>query len=272
MSLKKLAGKVKKEQKELDKPFSAHFTDAIDKYLTAPPTEEKSSRLAFRPSSYYKCTRQTYYFLRGEPSKKKRFARSERILAVGTALHEWVQREVLMKMNLQEDSPIKLLAKEELPSFGKEGIEFIDTHDAPPMEVKFVDTRFTSVYPISAMVDGSLTMQSKNFLFEFKTINPKDFQILIEPLTDHIKQGAVYALCTGVRSVMFLYLCKGTQEWKPYLVKYTDEQLDWVVDRIQTTENYVLTGTLPPKEVSEQCRWCGYKSLCDKEPWDGQPQ
>ncbi|MGA4519286.1 hypothetical protein ACPA0F_18670 [Solibacillus silvestris] len=265
MSLKKLANKVKKEQKELDKPFAEHFTDALDKYLVAPKTGGRSTRLAFRPSQYYKCVRQTYYFLSGVQGKSKRYPRSERILQVGTALHEWIQREILMKMDLEEESTIRLVPKEELPAFGKEGIEFLEQHDAPPMEVKFLDTRFTSVFPISAMVDGSLTMQGKNFLFEFKTINPRDFANLIEPLTDHIKQGAIYALSTGVRSVMFLYLCKGTQEWKPYLVTYTDEQLEWVVERIQTTENYVVNDELPPKEVSSQCQWCGYKTLCDKE-------
>lgn len=265
MSLKKLASKVKKEKKESDKTFEEHFTGAIDKFFIDPPGGERTRRLAFNPSGYYKCVRQTYYHLKGIPSKKKRYARSERILQVGTALHEWIQREVLMVMDVQDDSPIRLLPKEELPSFGKDGIEFINEHHAPPMEVKFLDHRFTKRFPISAMVDGSLTMLNKNFLFEFKTINPKDFEMLIEPLTDHIKQGAIYSLSTGVRSVMFLYLCKGTQNWKPYLVTYTDDQIDWVVSRIQTTEDYVLRDELPPKEVSDQCKWCGYKQLCEKE-------
>ena len=82
---------------------------------------------------------------------------------------------------------------------------------------------------------------------------------------DHIKQGAIYALSTGVRSVMFLYLCKGTQEWKAYLITYSDEQIQWVIDRIQASEKYVIENELPPKEISNQCKWCGYKTLCDKE-------
>lgn len=265
MSLKKLANKVKKEIKAADKTFEEHFTDAIDRFLVKDPENPRPKRLAFNPSQYYKCMRALYYNLKGLTGKKKRYARSERILAVGTALHEWIQEEVLMKMSEVTDSEIRLLPKEELPSFGAEGIEFIEEHHAPPMEVKFLDYRFTKKFPISAMVDGSLTMQSKDFLFEFKTINPKDFEFLIEPLTDHIKQGAIYALSTGVKSVMFLYLCKGTQNWKPYLVTYTQEQLDWVVNRIQTTEQHVLEDTLPPKEESTQCNWCAFKALCTKD-------
>jgi CRISPR/Cas system-associated exonuclease Cas4 (RecB family) len=265
MSLKKLANKVKKEIKESEKTIEERFIESLDHFLVSQPNDNHPTRLAFRPSQYYKCIRQTYYFLKGLKGNKKRYPRSERILQVGTALHEWIQTQVLMKMDALDDSPIRLLPKEELPSFGKAGIEFIEEHQAPPTEIKFLDYRFTKKFPISAMIDGSLTMMNKNFLFEFKTINPDDFSLLIEPLKEHIKQGAVYSLCTGIRNVMFLYLCKGTQNWKAFLVTYSDEQLAWVVDRIQTTENYVLNDELPPKEESAQCKWCEYKNICSKD-------
>ena len=265
MGMKNLVGKIKKDQKEKDVSFEDEFVKQIDTFLVAPPKEPRPVRRAFRPSSYYKCMRQTFYFLTGAQPKGKKYARSERILQVGTALHKWIQSDVLMEMAGTDDYPLSLLAVEELPSYGKAGIEFIQDPSVPPMEVKFVDTRFTDKFPISAMVDGSLTMKNKNFLFEFKTINPKDFDFLIEPLADHIKQGAIYSLCTGIHTVMFLYLCKGTQKLKGYTVKYTQRQLDWVVERIQQTEDYAINMNLPPKEVSQQCQWCSYKHLCDKE-------
>lgn len=263
MSLKSLANKVKKENKEHDKTFEEKFIGQVDQFLVAPPKEERPTRLAFRPSSYAKCQRLVYYFLKGIKEKKKENPRSKRILEVGTALHEWIQTEVFMKMDL-EDYQIKLVPKEELPSFGQEGIQFLEEHNAPPMEVKFLDHRWTEKFPISAMVDGSMTFMNKDMLFEFKTINPNDFDLLIEPLTDHIKQGAIYSLSTGVKSVMFLYLCKGTQQLKSYLITYRQEQLDWVVNRIRSIEGYVLRDELPPKEESKHCTWCGYKTLCDK--------
>jgi len=77
----------------------------------------------------------------------------------------------------------------------------------------------------------------------------------------------MYSLCIGIRKVMFLYLCKGTQNLKAYTVDYKDEQLQWVVDRIQGVEDKVLNDELPDKEAdSLSCRFCPYKSICDKEP------
>lgn len=264
MSLKKLANMVKKEQKEHNKTPEELFTAVLDNFLIS-RDNKRSGRLAFNPSSYYKCARLQFYKLTGQPPRKKKYARSERILDVGTQLHEWVQTQVLMKLDEQENSAIKLIPLEELPTYGIEGIEWIKEHNAPPTEVKFVDSRWTRKFPVSAMVDGAFTFMAKDILFEFKTINPDDYNKIIEPLKDHLKQGAIYCLGTGIRYVMFLYLNKGNQEWKAYLVEYRQEQLDWVVARITTIEDYVLRGELPPKEEGDNCKYCEFKYLCDED-------
>jgi len=259
VGLKGLVKKIKNESKE--KSFEMRYLEAIDKYLVEPKGEQKKVRLAFRPSSYYKCQRMVYYFLNGVPEKNKKPARIQRILDIGTITHEWIQEDVLMNM-----CTVKPLSVEEIPTYGEIGIEFIREHGSAPIEIKFVDKRWTARYPVSAMVDGFLEFENMNFLFEFKTINPKDFETLIEPLMEHIKQGAIYALCTGVRQVMFHYINKGNQEWKAFLVKYTDEQLEWVIERIQTIEGYVMKNELPEKEVStKDCRYCSFKNMCGKE-------
>jgi len=286
MSLKKIANKVKKENKANDLTITELFTATLDEFLINRETK-KSSRLAFNPSGYYKCSRLLFYKLRNVGGgTKKKFARSERILNHGTVIHEWVQREVLMEIDKKEDSKIKLIPMNELPSYGKEGIEYIphpldraiisvsDTGESkiieqfsstPNTEIKFIDRRWTKVFPISAMIDGAFTFMNKDMVFEFKTINPNDFTNLIEPLVDHIKQGAIYALSTGIRNVMFLYYNKGNSEWRAFLVEYTQEQLDWVVNRIQTIENMVLNLILPPKEESNNCNFCEFRSLCEKD-------
>ncbi len=268
MGLKSLANQIKKEQKEANKSFEERFIDEIDTFLVEKAERERDReerRLAFRPSQYFKCERQTYYFLKGIKGKEGIYPRSQRILQVGTQLHEWIQKDVFMEMN-KLDYPIKLLPKEELPFFGVEGVEILEEHNAPPMEIKFLDYRFTEKFPISAMIDGAMEYDGYPFLFEFKTINPKDFEYLIEPLPDHIKQGALYSMCIGLRKTMFLYLCKGTQNLKAYTIDYTDEQLEWVKDKIQGVERKVLNNELPDKDGNSIiCRFCPYKSLCDKE-------
>jgi CRISPR/Cas system-associated exonuclease Cas4 (RecB family) len=268
LSLKKLAQQVKKEQKDKDRTVEELFTAAIDEFImqrTEARANSKTHRKAHNPSSYYKCMRMKWYELMDYPSKRKTTPKQQRVFDVGTITHEWVQDEVLAEMDKREDSPLRLIPYTELPAFQDEQIEFIREHNSSPIEIKFLDWRFTKLFPISAMVDGAFRFAGKDILFEFKTINSKDFEYLIEPSMDYRKQGAIYSTCLGVRFVMFLYINKDNQEWKAFLVEYTDEQHQWVKDRIQTLEMYVETKTLPPKEASDNCRWCAFKSLCDKE-------
>lgn len=268
MSLKNLAKKVKDDQKERSKTTEELFVAALDKYLEKSrgrSEEERPNKIAFNPSSVYKCQRQIWYKLKGFKGNKHVYARSARILEVGTALHEWVQTQVFQPMSEETGATIKLLTLEELPAYGQDGIDFIREHHAPPMEVKFRDRRFTKVIPISAMTDGAFSFKQQDMLFEFKTINPDDFKLLIEPLKDHVKQGAVYSLSLGIKYVMFLYFNKGNQHWRAFLVEYTADQHDWVRDRLTTIEDYYLQDELPPKEESDQCKWCPFKSYCEKE-------
>ncbi|SNS21093.1 protein of unknown function DUF83 [Anaerovirgula multivorans] len=265
MGLRNLAKQIKQKEKEASVTIEEKFIKAIDGFLLTSPKKPRVDRLAFKPSQYYKCKRQTYYFLGGEKGIKKKYPRSERILQVGTALHEWVQEDVFMSMKelMGGELEVELLPKEELPNFGKEGLEFLKQSDAPDMEIKFLDHSYTEKFPISGMVDGWMEFDNISFLFEFKTINSKDFSLLIEPLKDHVKQGALYCLSLGVKRVMFLYLCKDTQNLKAYLVTYTDEQIEWVRKHIVGIEKAIDSKELPDKEVNQSCRFCQYKHLCD---------
>lgn len=264
MGLSDLAKTIKKEQKEKNKPLEVKFIEVLDEFLIRNDDYEPSK--TFKPSKYYKCQRQTYYLLKGKEARNKKYPRSQRILDVGTALHRWIQDDVIIKLAEKANSPIKLLPPEELPCFKEEGFEIVENKYSSPMEIKFIDHRWTQEFPVSAMVDGWMEFLNLNFLFEFKTIKPEDFGYLIEPTVDHIKQGALYSLCTGVRHILFLYLCKGTQHWKPFLVTYNSEQIDWVRNRIQSTEGYVLRNELPSKEGSRMdCRFCEYEYLCKKD-------
>ena len=269
-----LAKKVKQEAKDAQKPMSDLFLEAIDNYLVKSrilkneeyENSKTDKRPSIKPSSYYKCIRKLWYDFMGFPKKERWYPRSIRILENGTVLHEWIQTQIFMDMD-KGDYAIKLLPANELPEYGKEGIEFIKEHKAPDMEVKFKDRRHTEKYAISAMIDGHMEFMNLQMLFEFKTINPKDFELLIAPLKDHIKQGAIYAMCLGVPRVMFLYYDKGSQFMKPYLVEYNDDQITWAKARCQTIEEYLLNQELPPKEKGEgkDCDFCPFKALCDKD-------
>lgn len=264
-----LAKMLKQSSEKKEKTTEERVLGVIDKFLVASPEdkgkEPRVDRLAFRPSGIHKCARELYYFLTREEGTERNTARSMRILEVGTALHEWIQTEVFMEIDKLDKFPIKLLSSEDMPTYGTEGISYLKEHNAPPMEIKFLDSRWTKKFPVSAMVDGAFTFDNTDMLFEFKTINTKDFSMLIEPKKEHKLQGAIYVLCTGIKNVMFMYLDKNTQELKSYIVNYTDEQLDWIVSRMQDIESHVERGEIPDKEVSQNCRWCKYTKSCKRD-------
>lgn len=261
MSLKNLAKQVRQDQKAASLTTEELFVSVIDKYLVD-NVGHKSFRPAFQPSSYYKCQRALFYTLKGIAEDRKVYPRGQRTLQIGTALHDWIQN---MLAAIDKTSlGIKLLPVEEIPFYRAAGVEIIKNHKSNPIEVKFIDKRWTEKYPVSAMIDGALEFMNRQVIFEFKTINTDDFKLLIEPLKDHVKQGAIYALCTGINRVMFLYLDKNTSHLKAYLVEYTEEQLEWVKKRIKYIEDCLIDNELPEKEdYGENCKWCGYKHLCE---------
>lgn len=250
----------KKRVKKI-KTFEDKFVDMIDKFISNNINEQESHSIT--PSSYYKCLRKVWYKLLGFHVSDKKAPRTQRILKVGILLHEWIQKEIFMKMD-GYDGFVKLLKAEDLPVYGQEGIEFIKEHDAPDMEIKFKDKRFTKKYQISAMIDGAMEWGGEKFLFEFKTIKDEDFNFLEEPLTDHRLQGAIYSMCLGIPKVMFLYFNKNTQEFKPYMVEYEDKQYDWVKERINLIEEALESENLAPKE-EHGCTYCDFKKYCKND-------
>ena len=269
MSLKNLAKQVKKEHKEAEQPFNLQFLATIDEYLVKSRVEARAKRgerrLSFQPSSYYGCQRSLWYKLNKFPFTDNPTPVSERWTEIGSITHSWIQDTILDPMGEDKRFKISLVPKEELLVFGKEGITFIDEHQNSSVEIKFLDTRWTEQIPVSAMVDGCMHFGGRDFLYEFKTMKQEKFDPLIYPLKEHIKQGALYSLCLGL-PVMFHYINKNNQQWKTFFIEYTQEQLDWVANRLRNMERYYLENILPEKEECEEnCRFCSYKKYCKKD-------
>lgn len=263
MSMKKLIQGIKKDVKESNKPISQQFLDTIDTHLIKLGGGDFESK-SLKPSSYYRCMRSTFYSLMEFPKKDVVNARSQRIFRVGNALHNDIQ-DLLLDMSKTSGAGVKLIPTEETPASKSGGITFIKEHNSHVIEAKFKDTRYTEKYPVSAMVDGLIEFQGIQMIFEYKTCKDSIFNSLIEPSVDYIKQGAIYSLCLGIRQVLFVYINKDTQDMKCYHVTYTDAQLQWVTDRLTCIEKYLLAKELPPKEESSSCRWCSYKTICEKD-------
>lgn len=263
--LKKLAGKIKKEEKLASRTYEDLFIATVDDYMIKDrQLNERRRKKTFNPSSYFKCKRLQWYSFKsidaGVEVSSSRSARLNRIFEVGSRLHEWFQDAIIMDMS-DKGYPVKVLTINDLPVKDKAGLQFMGVHSSSPMEIKFRDSSYSNI-PISAMIDGFINFMDMDVLFEFKTINADDFTLLLEPLIDHVKQGAMYSLCLGIDRVLFLYLCKNTQNLKAYVYEYNNSHRDWVIDRISEIEDLYKKNILPEKEVGTDCRYCAFKKLC----------
>jgi hypothetical protein len=276
LSLKALAKKVIKETEEQEKSLSEKFVNVLDKFIVNSRSEDKDSNVYterrskyIRPSSYSKCLRSTWYSMLGFPGNKTYKAKGLRTLEIGTALHEWVQKEIFMRKNF----PIELCDYKQIPSYGAEGIEFFTAkqnklENRPKMEIGWIDKRWTKKYHLYSIIDGFLSFENLYMLFEFKTINPNDFKYLYQPLEENMLQASLYSLSTDIDTIMFLYINKGNSEWKPFEFRVTEQQKEWSLDRIQSMDSSLINLELPKTEPNKFCNLCPYKSLCDEDKCD----
>jgi CRISPR/Cas system-associated exonuclease Cas4 (RecB family) len=280
MGLKALAKSIKTEVKKQSETLPEKFLRKLDTYLVSSRQKEREkqdahSGLYIRPSSYYKCMRQTWYRMKKFPSKDNSTAKGLRTLEIGTALHEWVQRDIFM----QKDFPYPLVPADELPCFNQQGLELFTKEqnrieNRPEMEIGWIDKRWTSKYFIYSIIDGALDIEHMYYLFEFKTINPDDFKYLYEPLEEHKKQATLYALSLGIDNILFLYINKANSEWKAFEYYVTEEQKEWALKRVIHLDYCLVNDILPDKEITPlpkygpnvtSCRYCSYKNICEKD-------
>jgi hypothetical protein len=271
MGLKDLAKAIQTENEV--KPIEQEFLNDIDKFLVTDRAMEDRSKTEnyIRPSMFYKCVREQWYKYLKAPCLENRKAKGLRTLEIGTALHEWVQREIFMK----EGFPAKILSPKDLYSSETEDFKFFTeeqnkNENRPEMEIGFIDKRWTKKYFLYSILDGVLEYKDLLAMFEFKTINPNDFKYLYEPLSEHKMQAALYSLSLKIQHVFFLYLNKGNSEWKLFLYKVTPEQTDWCRERVITIENSLVNLKIPDregkpltKEASNKCVFCPYKKMCE---------
>lgn len=273
MSLKALAKMVKDEIKEQDKTTSERFVEMLDGFLISSRDAAEHAKHCIRPSNYYKCMRQIWYKMLEFPSKETYTAKGIRTLNVGTAIHEWVQKEVLM----HKDFPITLLGSKDIPSYKEDRIYFFTAEQnrvegRPVIEIGYIDKRWTNKYHLYSIIDGAFHYENRDYIFEFKTINPEDYGYLYDILPEHKKQISLYSLSTGITNAMVLYMNKGNQQWKAFEIEISDLQRQWAKERVGEIDRHLINLTLPPKEIEKlpkygpnatSCTYCPYKEICE---------
>lgn len=89
-----------------------------------------------------------------------------------------------------------------------------------------------------------------------------------QPFPSHIKQGLLYMYCTGIHQMTFLYEWKPTQEVKEFVVGFTPELVQPMLDNCKRLMT-ALEGDVPPmrpmwaeEPTCNGCKFCPYKKTC----------
>jgi CRISPR/Cas system-associated exonuclease Cas4 (RecB family) len=260
-----MSKKVKVEPIGMGKIETA-FMNKFDEFIMKKQIDEvKPDIKRHRPSGYFGCIRQKYYDLLDTPREAvgTPSGQSVRWLENGKVQHSWVQEAIILKYQDAELRPYDIT---KIPSYGKELIT-IERDIDEPLEVKFVDNRWTMFYPLAGKVDGVLELNGMPFILEIKTAKAEKFREVTEtgvPLDYHIWQGAAYSLALEL-PVMYLYYNKDNQDMYPILYNFSQEEYDYVINKISRLEGFIASEDLPPQEGSfMDCKDCSFKKRCWK--------
>lgn len=224
----------------------------------------------FSPSSANKCKRELYYkALRAEQDEQPFYTFQRRWLRNATAVHEAVQRDLLLAEKHLDD-----------PAFTVERME--DGSIAWEDNLKDVKVyRYRDVeFQLFGMMDGIIRHRDGTRIgFEYKTKSTTiaavgDF--LMKGIQDsHLEQAIAYSVLFGVDEFLFVYESLAKDYWnkgeearvdmRAFHFKPTSEQKKELFDKFADVAKKVKARKLPEAEFPERCMFCSYKSVCEKD-------
>lgn len=111
--------------------------------------------------------------------------------------------------------------------------------------------------PINGYIDYVIRLSNQYFVLEIKTCSrvPKD------PNPWHIAQASVYALLTGIRKAIVLYVTRNDYSVKAFAI--TEYDIEKAAERLATAHVYANESLLPKRlEDKADCKYCHFESFC----------
>lgn len=130
---------------------------------------------------------------------------------------------------------------------------------------QFETKLYSSKYNLRFLADGIIKYRDKYYILEIKT--ESSYKWLQRKGVDpsHYYQAYTYSLCFGINSVMFLYENRDCCTKKCYELQVSDDNRQFIIDRLNDCNSYVQSKIVPPKPTDIEkkvCQYCGYKKTC----------
>jgi len=206
----------------------------IDKHYLEKQGNKKPRNGKLYVSEVGKCPRQIYFEFKGYETEKRK-PETQRAFENGDKFH---QRMMAVLYSCPE---VNIIASEV---------------DIPPNDL------------LGGRVDAIVSIKSKNYILELKSIGSYGFKLLDEPKQEHVHQLQLYMHFFKIPRGILLYENKDKHQLKEFEVRYDAELAESIFEKLQKIATFIRDDKLPPKpEFSKdqewRCGYCGFKKYCN---------
>lgn len=235
-----------------------HIYHINDKgYFVCEVSDGKPSR-TYKPSSL-KCMRQMYFQIVGADLDKNSTNTSSfyGICESGTDRHMRIQSYFMSAKDFGID-----LEYIKVSDYVKENnLTYLKVISETGYETKLHDDSRN----ITFMCDGIIKYQGKVYILEIKTESTNKFIDRTYVDSSHLYQAYTYSMEFGIKDVIFLYENRDLCAKKTYKVHVSNENIEFIENRLKTCDSYVEKNEVPPIEdtiTKRICQYCDYKTVC----------
>lgn len=238
------------------------------------------------------CRRYSYYVISGEPETDDSSFSFElsNIFEEGKDIHKKWQKRIddLGKLHgtweclnchyyWWETSPRKC------PDCGTENRDFIKYREVPLESEEYMIIGHADGEVEEALIEvksiglGTLRFEAPQLLkqYEVETVDGKTvvdvqglWRDIKRPFPGHTRQGMIYLLCRGKKSILFIYEFKPTQQVKGFILSYNEELIADILEQALDVKYALKKGAPPDRpewaedEESKGCVKCTFKTKC----------
>lgn len=227
------------------------------KYYIIKYYDGKPSR-RYKPSSL-NCLRNMYYQLTGADQDKQQQKSSDffGICESGTDRHKRIQFVITQMKKYGVDCEYIDVA-----DFIKQNnLNHLKVEGNSDYETKVYDTERNIIF----LCDGLILYKGDYYVLEIKTESSYKWMDRTYVDEKHLNQAYTYALELGINQVLFLYENRDVCTKKPYILTVTEENKNYIINRINSCNDYINQCVVPPIEqhiTNKVCQYCEYKTKC----------
>ncbi len=243
--------------------YGQAFVEAMDSSIRELAIPRKS-KANIKPSKAH-CLREMYYILiSGELDGLETVDPDMYLIQRdGSDMHNTIQNILLRSKNYG----IEMLdPAEEVKKAQQMGINTIIRESSHPDDNSSYEIPcFNTDYNISFRFDGIIRFLNKKAILEIKNEDHFKWTKRLGPEEDHILQVTFYSICLGINYVLLLYVDRNYRKRKGYLVEISEDMKDKQIYRIKLVHYCAENNILPSKEPGKHCRYCNFKTICQKD-------